>query len=141
MNGNIFNGQQNTNGFYPYQYHAAMPAIARPDASAYMIPQASTSAFIKGRPVSSFEEAKVAPVDLDGSVFIFPDFGNKKIYTKQINADGTATIQSFVLDAEPIEQISPYATREEFDSLKATLDEVLAKIKASTTTTQPKLNF
>ena len=47
---------------------------------------------LKGYPVSSLEEARAAVVDFDGSIFIFPDIVNKRIYTKQINIDGTATL-------------------------------------------------
>lgn len=39
----------------------------------------------KGRPVSSKEEARAAQIDFDGSLWIFTDIGNGKIYTKQIN--------------------------------------------------------
>lgn len=42
------------------------------------------------RPVSSIDEVRAASIDFDGSVFYFPDLANKKIYTKQINMDGTA---------------------------------------------------
>ena len=53
---------------------------------------------LKGRPVSSLEEARAAQIDLDGSVHIFPDLANKKIYTKTINVDGTASFNVFALD-------------------------------------------
>ena len=39
-------------------------------------------------------------IDLDGSVFVFPDFGNGTIYTKQINLDGTATINTYTIDQD-----------------------------------------
>ena len=55
---------------------------------------------LKGRPVTSIDEAKASMIDLDGSVFIFPDFGNNKIYTKQINLDGTASIKSYTLETQ-----------------------------------------
>ena len=35
--------------------------------------------FLKGRPVVSIEEARAAQIDLDGSLHIFTDIGNKKI--------------------------------------------------------------
>ena len=41
--------------------------------------------FLKGRPVSSLEEARASMIDLDGSLFVFTDIANNKIYTKQIN--------------------------------------------------------
>lgn len=46
---------------------------------------------LKGYPVSSYEEAKVASVDFDGSIFFFPDVANKKIYIKQINEQSYST--------------------------------------------------
>lgn len=52
---------------------------------------------IKGRPVSSFEEAKASMIDLDGSLFVFTDVANKKIYTKQIMLDGTAELKTYSL--------------------------------------------
>ena len=48
---------------------------------------------LKGRPVSSLEEARATAIDFDGSVFYFPDLANNKIYTKQVNLDGTATTE------------------------------------------------
>lgn len=62
---------------------------------------------LKGRPVSSYDEAKVAMIDLDGSVFYFIDNANKAIYTKQINLDGTATINTYALvnpNGQPAQQ-------------------------------------
>lgn len=148
MNGTIFNGQQTQqhNGFYPYGYPAVMAPVARPEPPAYMMPQSNAPAFIKGRPVSSLEEARVAQVDLDGSVFIFPDFGNKKIYTKRINADGTASLNTYSLDLAPIEEEVQFVTKNEFVELKTTLDEIMSKLKSSAgivtpTGTQAKINF
>ena len=50
---------------------------------------------IKGRPVSSLEEARAMSIDFDGSIFYFPDLANQRIYTKQINLDGTATLNVY----------------------------------------------
>ena len=131
MNGNIFNGQ--IPQYYPYGYNAQIAPIARLDASAYCMPQAQAPALIKGRPVTSFEEARVAQIDLDGSTFIFPDLGNKRIYTKRINADGTATIQSFVLENDsPTDSVVEYATKNEVQDLKKTLEDMLQSLKNST---------
>lgn len=59
---------------------------------------------IKGRPVSSMEEAKVSMIDLDGSLFVFPDLANKMIHTKQIMMDGTAEFKTYVLNEVPVKQ-------------------------------------
>ncbi len=53
--------------------------------------------FLKCRPVSSKDEAKAYQIDLDGSLWVFTDLANGKIYTKQINNNGTATFQTYLL--------------------------------------------
>lgn len=53
--------------------------------------------FIKCRAVTSIDEAKASMIDLDGSINVFVDTGNKQIYTKQINLDGTATLNTYKL--------------------------------------------
>jgi hypothetical protein len=52
--------------------------------------------------VSSLEEARATSIDFDGSIFYFPDLANRKIYTKQINLDGTATLNMYELRELPI---------------------------------------
>jgi hypothetical protein len=59
---------------------------------------------LKGRPVSSFDEARVSTIDFDGSVFYFPDLANGRIYTKQINMDGTASVNVYALTEMPNSQ-------------------------------------
>lgn len=88
--------------------------------------------YIKGRPVVSIDEARASQIDLDGSLYVFPDLGNKKIYTKQINMDGTAAFNVFELSA-PVENAPApvYVT-------KAELDEILASFKASLTQEKPQ---
>ena len=88
-----------------------------------------STAYLKGRPVASFEEARAAQVDLDGSLFVFPDIGNKKIYTKQINLDGTATLKTYSL-IENESQIAPeYVTKEEFNTALALIQTILNNLK------------
>lgn len=72
---------------------------------------------LKGRPVSSLEEARAAAIDFDGSVFFFPDLANKRIYTKQINLDGTASMNMYEYKEVPTEAFnsSNFVTRQEFD--------------------------
>lgn len=72
--------------------------------------------FLKGRPVVSLEEARAAQIDLDGSLHVFTDIGNKKIYTKQINLDGTATLNIYSLQEQqsPTEQVE-FVTKAEFN--------------------------
>jgi hypothetical protein len=71
---------------------------------------------LKGRPVASFEEARAMTIDFDGSTFFFPDLANKRIYTKQINMDGTASLFVYELREQPIDSSNGnFITREEFE--------------------------
>ena len=81
---------------------------------------------LKGRPVSSIDEARASSVDFDGSVFYFPDLANKCIYTKQINMDGTATLLMYELKEIPVPQQPNFITREEFENTIAQLKNLLA---------------
>lgn len=74
--------------------------------------------FLKCRPVASKEEASAYQIDLDGSLWVFTDVGNEKIYTKQVNNDGTASFKTYVLtkDEKPHDQ-SEYVTKEEFNKV------------------------
>ena len=96
-------------------------------------------AFLKGRLVASIEEARATSIDFDGSIFYFPDLANKRIYTKQINMDGTATLNMYELrDIPTVNETQPsilpmnnYITREEFD-------QVVNQLKAMLVTEQPQ---
>lgn len=80
---------------------------------------------IKGRPVSSIEEARAINIDFDGSVFYFPDLANRRIYTKQINMDGTASLNVYELKNEPVVSSPQYVTREEFETTLAQLKQAM----------------
>ena len=75
------------------------------------------------RPVSSIEEVRAASIDFDGSVFYFSDLANRRIYTKQINLDGTAQLNMYELKEtppimeQPIVDTSKFVTRGEFEEL------------------------
>ena len=98
---------------YPY-YPSPSPAFPK-----YMEPTAPSPQFmgIKGRPVSSLEEARATSIDFDGSIFYFPDLANRRIYTKQINLDGTATLNVYEQTKLPDPQSQSYVTREEFNTV------------------------
>lgn len=98
------------NNYYP-GVQAQKPMMAPP-------PQP----ILKGRPVSSFDEVRASSIDFDGSIFYFPDIANNRIYTKQINMDGTSTVLMYELKEFPKEQMtSQYITREEFEAVIAQL--------------------
>lgn len=91
--------------------------------------------FLKGRPVTSIDEARVAQIDFDGTLNIFTDIANKRIYTKQINMDGTSSFNIYVLtEPEPEKASSPavnlddYVTKEELNKLLSQLTSTIAAI-------------
>lgn len=114
-------------------YVAQQPQQQQPNYATYMMNRPiyqSQQVYmgIKGRPVASMEEARASIIDFDGSIFYFPDLANKRIYTKQINVDGTAILNMYELREIPVEQeITPnqYITREEFES-------VISQLRAAT---------
>lgn len=84
-------------------------------------PYIQTQTGLKGRPVTSFEEVKAANIDFDGSLFIFPDVGNGKIYTKKILLDGTAELNVYELGKIP-SLSNNFITRDEFEAFKNSLN-------------------
>ena len=99
---------------------------------------------LKGRPVSGLEEVRAAAVDFDGTVSFFPDLANGKIYTKQCNVDGTASLNMYEvkeIPTAPIVNSTNYVTRDEFNQAMAALKQVLAQanlVKESPDQTQPQ---
>ena len=77
--------------------------------------------FLKCRPVSSKDEARAYQIDLDGSLWVFTDVGNGKIYTKQVNNDGTATFKTYAFTQDENPYASTYVTKEEFNKVIQTL--------------------
>lgn len=120
---------QNYN-YYPQQIPNQQVVQQQPQ---YQVPgylrQAPPQVTLKGRLVSSLEEARATSIDFDGSVFYFPDLANKRIYTKQINMDGTASLYVYELRETPIENeasgfvpsVEKFVTREEFERVLAEL--------------------
>ena len=120
---------QNYN-YYPQQPQQTQQVSQQ--QAMYQIPsymrQAPPQVGLRGRLVSSLEEARATSIDFDGSVFYFPDLANKRIYTKQINMDGTATLCLYELRDFPTEEnkasipsLDKFVTREEFERVLAEL--------------------
>lgn len=96
----------------------------------------ATSYILKGHPVSSLEEVRALSIDFDGSIFYFPDLANKRIYTKQINMDGTASLNMYELKPIPAEPaVGDYITRSEFEQALNHINDLL------TPKEQPSVNY
>lgn len=99
------------------------------------VPQ-QTIQMIKCRPVSSYDEAKASMIDLDGSMFVFTDIANKKIYTKQILLDGSADLKTYVLQEQNTEQNNNndvYVLKADFDNVINGLRNSIEEMKGAKT--------
>lgn len=117
----------NNYNYYPQQNQTQNAMAQVPQNQQYMR-QTPYFMGLRGRPVASLEEARASSIDFDGSVFYFPDVANHCIYTKQINIDGTATLNVYELRTTPIETSSTqnFITREEFDAVISQLKSTLS---------------
>ena len=111
----------------------------QPSAATYQ-PQIRSTVGLKGRPVSSIDEARASAIDFDGTVFYFPDLANRCIYTKQINLDGTATLLMYELKEIPVPSQPNFVTREEFENTITQLQKLLATTQQSSSM-EPKQEF
>lgn len=109
----------------------------------YMQYHQPPSCMIKGRPVASIDEVKAAQIDFDGSLFIFPDIANKRIYTKQINLDGTASLNIYELEVKnDTSNTSNYVTKDEFNKTIAEMKEMLSqKVESKGGKVNESINF
>lgn len=128
----MYQNMQNPNAGYYYNNPYVPPSIQQPQYNQRMETQTAyplnqSAYLIKGRPVASFEEARAAQIDLDGSLFVFPDIGNKKIYTKQINLDGTASLHVYTLSEEEAPASVEYVTKAEFTQALAQIQALLSE--------------
>lgn len=124
----------NNYNYYPQQAAQQSMNYAR---------QTSIPMLLKGRPVSSLEEVRALSIDFDGSIFYFPDVANKCIYTKQVNLDGTATLNMYELKPIPNEismstTNNNYITREEFEQALIQLKQSLTPVQPITEPTPPR---
>ena len=115
-----------------YNYYPQQTQQVTQQQPIYQMPvyrQAPQQTGLKGRLVTSLEEARASSIDFDGSVFYFPDLANKRIYTKQINIDGTASLYVYELKEIPVQKedsgfvpsVEKFVTREEFERVLAQL--------------------
>lgn len=120
------------NMMYPNNYYQPSTTQLRTAANgtyinSNVVPQQSYN--LRGRPVASFDEVKATTIDFDGSVFFFPDLANKRIYTKQINIDGTPSYNVYELKDIPLDSSnSPngdYVTRKEFETVLGQIKNML----------------
>ena len=88
---------------------------------------------LKCRPVSNVDEAKASMIDLDGSLFVFPDVANGCIYTKQIMLDGTAEFKTYriVGEQKPKQTNDEYVLRSEFQEQLQCINAELKRLRGA----------
>lgn len=98
--------------------------------------QMGTMQVLKGRPVSSYDEAKASMIDLDGTLFVFTDIANNCIYTKQILLDGSAELKTYVLQEQKQGETkrdnrnnTQYVLREDFERTIGELNRQIEGLK------------
>lgn len=127
--------------YYPQtQQPNAQPSYQQSMPANYLRPQVQSG--LRGRPVSSLEEARASSIDFDGTIFYFPDLANKRIYTKQINMDGTSTLHMYELKDVPAETVmsnNNFVTREEFEAAISQLKSALTPVKTPDEVASPQI--
>ena len=136
------NGQQLLGGQYPSYINNSGIGIVNPYENYMARPPMQTNQtnqFLRCRPVSSKEEAMAAQIDLDGSLWVFPNTPNGKIYTKQINNDGTAAFKTYTLTQnENPYNSNDYVTKEEFNQVVQSIMAAIAPVSNAGTATVDK---
>lgn len=84
----------------------------------------------KAVPVTSFDEARAAMVDFDGSLNLFVDIQNNQIYTKQLNLNGLAELKVYKLVDETSNRPTQvaYVTKEDYDILLEEVTDLKARL-------------
>ena len=102
-----------------------------------MMPPAQPNAYqpvqqIKGRPVTSIEEARAAQVDLDGTSTYFPAPAEGKIYEKLIGMDGLPIFRVYQLQQDGGTQAPAYADNNTVLSLQRRIEKLEEQIGGMT---------
>lgn len=128
------------------------PSYLQQPAQPVQVQQQGQSLPVKGWAVASEDEARKAMIDLDGSVFVFPDFTNGCIHTKQISTvDFSPVFKTYrLVEASPAPQSAPekpsvdlsgFVPREDFNRLSETvqgLSETVSQLSAPAKRTTAK---
>lgn len=120
-------------GMNPYQQQLTQNRIAQMEQQynyqqPYMQNQSQTQ-MLKGRPVSSYDEAKASMIDLDGSLFVFTDIANGCIYTKQILLDGSAELKTYILKPTENKVNVEYVSKQQFENVVSELKQRIKELK------------
>lgn len=118
-------------GMNPYQQQLTQNRIAQMEHQYnYQQPyMQNRTQMLKGRPVSSYDEAKASMIDLDGSLFVFTDIANGCIYTKQILLDGSAELKTYILKPTENKASVEYVSKQQFENVVSELKQRIKELK------------
>ena len=79
---------------------------------------------VKCKMVTSLEEVKAMPIDFDGSLNVYVDVTNNKIYTKVFTVNATVDIKTYVIGESEDVSNNKYATIEDINQIKKELEDL-----------------
>ena len=80
---------------------------------------------VKCKMVTSLEEVKAMPIDFDGSLNVYVDVTNNKIYTKVFTVNATVDIKTYeVVSMVDNNSDTKYATIDDIEAIKKELEEL-----------------
>ncbi len=97
----MYNNYMQNGWQYPGQSQSQQPFMQQQQQlmqqQFQQVPQQQTQ-WLKGRIVSSLDEVRAIPVDMDGSETYFPCPAENGIFTKSIDMNGNQIIHKYILD-------------------------------------------
>ena len=91
---------------------------------------------IKGRMVTSIDEARAAQIDFDGSASYFPCPAERKIYVKSLDLNGNPVFEVYQLMSGNAQQQSTYVESSAFAALQQRVEQLEAALKGANNNVQ-----
>ena len=86
---------------------------------------------LRGRVVTSIEEAKAAQIELDGTIFYFPSLAENKIYTKSVGLDGMPIFNVYSLGTTRDNNLSLESLSKRVELLEDKLKEAVYNVSST----------
>ncbi|PWM78688.1 MAG: hypothetical protein DBY32_04195 [Phascolarctobacterium sp.] len=96
---------------------------------------------IKGRVVTSIDEARAAQIDFDGSASYFPCPAERKIYVKSLDLNGNPVFEVYQLTNNGTQQQPVYVENSAFAALQQRVEQLEAALKGVSGNVQPGANI
>lgn len=124
------------NNYMPYRWQQPNP-MQQQQMIQQQFPQMPQQQLgLKGRLVSSLDEVRAMPVDMDGSETYFPHPASNSIFTKSIDMNGNQVIRRYVLeqDSNDIQNTTEVmqSNIEDMEKRLKTLEDILDTMTSAT---------